>query len=196
MKKLFRYFSLSILFLNFLAFAQSTKKSAATPPMGWNSWNHFAAKIDDATVRAQADAIVNNGMRDAGYVYINIDDTWQGERDAQGFIHANSKFPDMKALADYVHSKGLKLGIYSSPGAKTCAKYEGSYGHEEQDAQSYANWGIDYLKYDLCSFRENMKQADSPEAAHKMMVDAYTKNESCSGENWTADRIQPLSVWR
>ena len=175
MKKLFRFFSISILLLNFSGFAQSVKKLAATPPMGWNSWNHFAAKIDDATMRAQADAIVSNGMRDAGYIYINIDDTWQGERDAQGFIHSNSKFPDMKALADYVHSKGLKLGIYSSPGAKTCAKYEGSYGHEEQDAQTYANWGIDYLKYDLCSFRENMKQAESPEAAHKMMVDAYTK---------------------
>src|ERR1700722_3072571 len=93
-------------------------KIAATPPMGWNSWNHFARKIDDATVRAQADAMVSSGMRDAGYVYINIDDTWEAERDAQGTIHANSKFPDMKALADYVHGKRLKLGIYSSPGPK------------------------------------------------------------------------------
>jgi len=150
-------------------------KLAATPPMGWNSWNHFAGKIDDATVRVQTDAMVSNGMRDAGYIYINIDDTWQGERDAQGIIHSNSKFPDMKALADYVHSKGLKLGIYSSPGLKTCAKYEGSYGHEDQDAKTYADWGIDYLKYDLCSFRDMMKQADSPESAHKMMVDAYIK---------------------
>lgn len=152
-----------------------TVKLAATPPMGWNSWNHFAKEISDAIVRAQADAMVSSGMRDAGYVYVNIDDTWEGERDAKGFIHPNSKFPDMKALADYVHSKGLKLGIYSSPGPKTCAKYEGSYGHEEQDAQTYAEWGIDYLKYDLCSFRDMMKQAGSPEAAHKMMIDAYTK---------------------
>ena len=89
--------------------------------MGWNSWNHFAGKIDDATVRAQADAMVSSGMRDAGYIYINIDDTWEAERDSQGIIHTNSKFPDMKALADYVHAKGLKLGIYSSPGPKTCA---------------------------------------------------------------------------
>src|SRR2546427_8665397 len=111
-----------------------TPPVAATPPMGWNSWNHFARKIDDATVRAQADAMVSSGMRDAGYGYINIDDTWEGERDAKGVIHPNSKFPDMKALADYAHSKGLKLGIYSSPGPQTCAKYEGSYGHEEQDA--------------------------------------------------------------
>jgi alpha-galactosidase len=152
-----------------------TPKAAATPPMGWNSWNHFAEKIDDATVRAQADAIVSNGMKDAGYVFINIDDTWQGERNPQGEIQANSKFPDLKALADYVHSKGLKLGIYSSPGPKTCANYEGSYGHEEQDAQSYAKWGIDYLKYDLCSFEEKMKAAGSTDAAHRLMVGAYRK---------------------
>ncbi|MGB9467162.1 MAG: glycoside hydrolase family 27 protein [Candidatus Acidiferrum sp.] len=152
-----------------------TPAVAATPPMGWNSWNHFAEKIDDATVRAQADAMISSGMRDAGYLYINIDDTWEAERDAQGIIHANSKFPDMKALADYVHAKGLKLGIYSSPGPKTCAGFEGSYGHEEQDAQTYAAWGIDYLKYDLCSFDKKMEAAGSPEAAHKLMLDAYTK---------------------
>src|SRR5215467_388281 len=155
--------------------AQQPAKLAATPPMGWNSWNHFNKQIDDATIRAQADAMVASGMRDAGYVYVNIDDTWEGERDAQGIIHSNSKFPDMKALADYVHSKGLKLGIYSSPGPKTCGKYEGSYGHEEQDAQTYADWGIDYLKYDLCGLRDMMKDAPTPEAAHKMMMDAYAK---------------------
>ncbi|HJX96073.1 MAG TPA: glycoside hydrolase family 27 protein [Candidatus Acidoferrum sp.] len=167
-------FSLLLLFMAPKSLAQ-TSTVAATPPMGWNSWNHFAGKIDDATVRAQADAMVSSGMRDAGYVYINIDDTWQAERDAQGVIHANSRFPDMKALADYVHGKGLKLGIYSSPGPKTCAKFEGSYGHEEQDAQTYGAWGMDYLKYDLCSFGKIMEAADSPEAAHKLMVDAYEK---------------------
>lgn len=148
---------------------------AATPPMGWNSWNHFRNKVDDATIRAQAEAMVSSGMRDAGYVYINIDDTWEGERDAQGNIQPNQKFPDMKALADFVHSKGLKLGIYSSPGAKTCARFEGSLGHEQQDASTYAAWGIDYLKYDLCGLRDQMKAAGSPEAAHKIMVDAYVK---------------------
>jgi alpha-galactosidase len=107
-------------------------KIAATPPMGWNSWNHFAEKVDDATIRATADALVSTGLRDAGYIYLNIDDTWAGKRDASGVIHPNEKFPDMKALADYVHSKGLKLGIYSGPGPKTCAGYEGSLGHEEQ----------------------------------------------------------------
>jgi len=162
------------LFLTFPAMAQKNSL-AERPPMGWNSWNHFHNKIDDASVRAQAEAMVSSGMRDAGYTYINIDDTWEGERDAKGNIQANSKFPDMKALADFVHSKGLKLGIYSSPGAKTCAKFEGSLGHELQDAQTYAAWGIDYLKYDLCGLREEMKTAPTPEAAHKIMIDAYTK---------------------
>ena len=148
---------------------------AALPPMGWNSWNHFKDKVDDASVRAAAEAMVSSGMRDAGYVYVNIDDTWEGERDAQGRITTNSKFPDMKALADFVHSKGLKLGIYSSPGALTCAKYAGSLGHEVQDAQTYAAWGIDYLKYDLCGLRVEMKAAPTPEAAHKIMFDAYVK---------------------
>jgi alpha-galactosidase len=152
-----------------------TPAIAATPPMGWNSWNHFEGKVDDATIRAQAEAMVSSGMRDAGYSYINIDDTWEGGRDSSGVIHSNSKFPDMKALADFVHSKGLKVGIYSSPGPKTCAKYEGSYGHELQDAQTYAAWGIDYLKYDLCGLRDQMKAAGSPEAAHKIMMDAYVK---------------------
>jgi alpha-galactosidase len=143
--------------------------------MGWNSWNHFGGKVSDAVIRAQADAMVRSGMRAVGYVYVNIDDTWEGERDAQGSIHPNAKFPDMRALADYVHSKGLKLGIYSSPGPKTCAGYEGSYGHEEQDARTYAAWGIDYLKYDLCGLRPLMAKAPSKAAAHQMMLDAYRR---------------------
>ncbi len=108
---------------------------AKTPPMGWNSWNRFRAEVSDKMVREIADAMVSSGMKDAGYVFVNIDDTWEGTRDAAGNITTNSKFPDMKALADYVHSKGLKLGIYSSPGPKTCAGYEGSYQHEAQDAK-------------------------------------------------------------
>jgi alpha-galactosidase len=125
---------------------------ARTPPMGWNSWNKFRNQVSDKMVREMADAIAKSGMKAAGYVYVNIDDTWEGaHRDAQGNITTNNKFPDMKALADYVHSKRLKLGIYSSPGPKTCAGYEGSYQHEEQDAKTYAGWGIDYLKYDWCS---------------------------------------------
>jgi alpha-galactosidase len=124
---------------------------AMTPPMGWNSWNKFNRNVDDKSVREIADAMVASGMRDAGYIYVNIDDTWEAGRDKDGNIQSNEKFPDMKALADYVHSKGLKLGIYSGPGRKTCAGYEGSYGHEAQDAMTWAKWGIDYLKYDWCS---------------------------------------------
>ncbi len=140
---------------------------AATPPMGWNSWNHFAGKVTDADVRAAADALVATGMRDAGYVYVNIDDTWEGKRDHHGRIRSNGKFPDMRALADYVHSKGLKLGIYSSPGPYTCAHYAGSYRHERQDAATYAGWGIDYLKYDMCSYGSMMeKKYGKPSAAN------------------------------
>jgi alpha-galactosidase len=144
---------------------------AKTPPMGWNSWNKFAGRVDDAAVRGMADAMVSNGMKAAGYQYINIDDTWQGTRDAQGNITTNKKFPDMKALADYVHGKGLKIGIYSSPGPNTCAGYEGSYGHEEQDARTYAAWGIDYLKYDWCGAR-NLYTDDGMQALYQIMGDA------------------------
>ncbi len=125
---------------------------AKTPPMGWNSWNQFKGRVTDQLVRETADAIVASGMRDAGYVYVNIDDTWEAaQRDANGNIRTNNKFPDMKKLADYVHSKGLKLGIYSGPGPKTCAGYVASFEHEAQDAKTFAGWGIDYLKYDWCS---------------------------------------------
>ncbi len=167
---------LAALFMPATLFAQTTTL-AATPPMGWNSWNLFAGRVNDADVRAAADAMVSSGMKDAGYIYVNIDDTWQGERDAQGNIHANSKFPDMKALADYVHSKGLKIGIYSGPGAQTCAKYAGSLGHEAQDAKTYADWGFDYLKYDLCSYRQNMDQEapNDPAKRTQMMKEAYEK---------------------
>ncbi len=136
---------------------------AKTPPMGWNSWNLFAGKVNDQIIRTMADAMVSSGMRDAGYIYINIDDTWEGTRDAQGNIRPNSKFPNMKALADYVHSKGLKFGIYSSPGPRTCAGYPASYGHEAQDARTFASWGVDYLKYDWCS--ASMIYKNSQEAA-------------------------------
>jgi alpha-galactosidase len=151
---------------------------AATPPMGWNSWNHFAEKVTDADVRAAADAMVASGMKDAGYVYVNIDDGWQGTRDGDGNIQPNSKFPDMKGLADYVHANGLRLGIYSSPGPKTCGGFEGSYGHEEQDAESYARWGVDFLKYDLCSFEDVMKlhdPAQDPGKVNAEMKAAYMK---------------------
>ncbi|WP_419810064.1 glycoside hydrolase family 27 protein [Sphingomonas sp.] len=125
---------------------------AATPPMGWNSWNRFQCNIDEAKVRAVADAMVASGMRDAGYRYVVVDDCWQGARDADGFITADAaRFPaGIKALADYVHARGLLFGIYSDAGAKTCGGRPGSQGHEYQDALTYARWGVDYLKYDWC----------------------------------------------
>jgi alpha-galactosidase len=166
-----------IAFLALTPLAISQTQLAATPPMGWNSWNWFAGKVTDKDVRQAADLLVSSGMRDAGYIYVNIDDTWQGHRDASGVLHPNEKFPDMKALADYVHSKGLKLGIYSSPGPQTCARYEGSLGHEQQDADLYASWGIDFLKYDLCSFGRNMSEAapDDRLKQNEMMQAAYEK---------------------
>jgi alpha-galactosidase len=145
--------------------------------MGWNSWNKFRNQVSDKMVREMADAIVRTGMRDAGYIYVNIDDTWEAGRDAAGNIMTNNKFPDMKALSAYIHGKGLKLGIYSSPGPRTCAGYEGSYQHEEQDAKTYAAWGIDYLKYDLCGFRD-IQRAQAPHdhaKQNQMMHDAYEK---------------------
>ena len=141
---------------------------ARTPPMGWNSWNKFHTRVSDEIVRGVADAIAGDGMRDAGYVYITIDDTWEGERDAQGILHSNNKFPDMKALADYVHGKGLKLGLYSGPGPTTCQGYEGSHGHEEQDARTWAAWGIDYLKYDWCGARMLYSDADEQPLYQRM----------------------------
>jgi alpha-galactosidase len=168
--------AVSLLSLSYAANAQSTAV-AQTPPMGWNSWNYFAGRVTDKDIRDSADQIVASGMRDAGYLYVNIDDTWEGKRNASGVLHSNEKFPDMKALADYVHSKGLKIGIYSSPGPKTCAGFEGSLGHEEQDAQLYASWGIDYLKYDLCSFHTVMqaKAPDDEAAQMRLMIAAYDK---------------------
>jgi alpha-galactosidase len=126
----------------------------ARPPMGWNSWNHFSERIDDATVRQIADAMVRTGMRDAGYKYLIVDEGWAGLRDTSGHLRGNAKFPDMKRLAEYIHSRGLLFGLYSSPGPLPCGAYPGSYGHEEADAETFATWGIDYLKYDWCSAGE------------------------------------------
>jgi alpha-galactosidase len=151
-----------------------------TPPMGWNSWNKFQDKFDDATVRTMADAMVSSGMRKAGYTYIVVDEGWTSGRDANGKIIGNRRFPDMKALADYVHSKGLKIGIYSSPGPQSCSGqlgggYQGSYGHEEEDAQTFADWGYDYLKYDWCSAGSIYQGREEHRGAYQKMGDALLK---------------------
>jgi len=150
-------------------FAQKWENLAETPQMGWNSWNKFACNINEELIRDMADAMIDEGLLDAGYVYLNMDDCWHGQRDELGFIQADpEKFPNgIKALADYVHSKGLKFGIYSDAGRKTCGGRPGSYGHEYQDAIQYAKWTIDYLKYDWCE-TEGINQ----KAAYPLMRDA------------------------
>jgi len=139
-----------------------------TPPMGWNSWNVWGLSVDNDKVCAAADAFEKTGLADHGWRYINIDDGWEApERTKNGEIVCNQKFPDMKATSDYVHSKGLKFGIYSSPGPLTCGGYLGSYQHELQDVQSYAKWGVDYLKYDWCSYFDVCKNAQDIEELKK-----------------------------
>jgi len=150
--------------------AQKFEGLAPTPPMGWNSWNIFGTDIHEQLVRDIADAFVELGLRDAGYRYIVLDDGWMlRERDGNGnLVPDPEKFPSgMKALADYVHERGLKFGLYNCAGDKTCAGYAGSRGHEYQDALQYASWGVDYLKYDWCSTEKL-----NAEEAYKTMRDA------------------------
>jgi alpha-galactosidase len=156
------------------------EKLAITPPMGWNHWYAHYSRISDKIVREVADIMVSSGMADAGYQFVNIDDCWplkktdsiqmEQLRDGKGNIIPNKKFPDMKSLTDYIHSKGLKAGIYSSPGPLTCAGFTGSYQHEEQDARQFAEWGFDFLKYDLCSYRKISGKDQGPESYKKPYI--------------------------
>lgn len=162
---------------------------ALTPPLGWNSWNCFACAIDQDKVKAAADAMVSSGLADHGWSYINIDDCWMVKpdsddpivggktRDQNGNMNTNRKFPDIKALTDYVHSKGLKIGIYSGPGPRTCAGYEACYLHEEADARQFAAWGFDYLKYDWCDYEQIAKDHSLAELMkpYKVMRNALDK---------------------
>lgn len=149
--------------------AQKFDSLALVPPMGWNSWNKFGCNVNEKMIMEMADAMVSSGMRDVGYQYIVIDDCWQVGRDKDGNILPDPvNFPSgMKALADYIHSKGLKFGVYSDAGSKTCAGRPGSRGHEYQDARAYASWGVDYLKYDWCN-----TGTQNAEASYKTMRDA------------------------
>ena len=174
---------------------------AATPPMGWNSWNHFACNVDEAKIRGAADAMASSGMKAAGYRYVVIDDCWQKSRDDAGNIVADpERFPSgIKALADYVHSKGLKFGIYSDAGLRTCGERPGSMGHEYQDAKTYASWGVDYLKYDWC----NAAPANAT-ASYTLMAMALRDSgrdillSICEwGKNRPGDWAQPVGhMWR
>jgi alpha-galactosidase len=166
---------------------------ALTPPMGWNSWYCFFDGVTDEMMRSAADAMVNTGMINHGYCYVNIDDGWSMKpgsddpalngpaRNHNGMINANKKFPDMKALTDYIHSKGLKAGIYTSPGPLTCAGYVGSYQHEELDAQRFAQWGFDFLKYDWCSYNQvardhSREELRKPYALMKAALDKQNRD--------------------
>ena len=150
---------------------------ALTPPLGWNSWNVWGASVDDAKVRAAAEAMLSSGLAAHGFQFVNIDDGWEGTRDANGVLQPNKKFPDMKGLADFVHSKGLKIGIYSSPGPTTCQGLAGSYRYEEIDARTWSEWGFDLLKYDWCSYERIAKDRslDELKRPYVVMRDALRK---------------------
>ncbi|ATY13495.1 alpha-galactosidase [Amycolatopsis sp. AA4] len=184
---------------------------AQTPPLGWNSWNAYRCGIDQTKIKAAADAAVSRGLKDAGYRYVNIDDCWQAStRDAQGNLRPDpARFPDgIKALADYVHGKGLKLGIYATPGTRTCANIWdnypgtlGSKGHEAQDAQTFASWGADYLKYDWCQADRDGVDAkkaftamrDALAATGRPIVYSIHREPQLPVESW---RPQVANSWR
>ena len=143
---------------------------ARTPPMGWNSWNVWGPSVDANKVLAAAESLERSGLTAHGFQYVVIDDTWEGTRDAQGNIRPNGKFPDMRKLADTLHARGLKLGIYSSPGSKTCEDFAGSLDHEQRDAATYAGWGVDLLKYDWCSYEDLAPGHSLAELQHPYLV--------------------------
>jgi len=145
---------------------------AKTPPMGWASREKLGAMIDDDTIRQAAEGLDETKLRDAGFVYVEIDEGWQGGRDASGALRGNEKFPDMKALGDYIHSKGLKFGLESSAAPKSCGGFEGSYGHEAEDAKTFASWGVDYLSYDGCGAETLYPTQAEQQAAYQRMAEA------------------------
>ena len=174
---------------------------ALTPPMGWNSWNKFGCNVSEDLIKSMADGMVSSGMKDAGYQYVVIDDCWQVSRDADGNIVPDAqRFPSgMKELGDYIHSKGLKFGIYSDAGKKTCAGRPGSMGHEYQDALSYAKWGVDYLKYDWCyTGKRNAEEAygtmrDALKAAGRPIVFSMCEWGTAKPWLWAQDTG---NLWR
>lgn len=171
-------------------------KILLTPPLGWNSWNAWGMAVSDERVRQSANGMITSGLVNHGWTYINIDDGWQGERDADGNILTNEKFPDMEGLGDYLHSLGLKYGIYSSPGATSCGGLTGALNHEAQDVKTWASWGVDYIKYDWCSYTDYLKEKGKTqedwtveEQVHpfKLISDAIQENDRdivLSVANW------------
>ena len=184
-----------------------THKLAQTPPMGWNSWNVWGTSVTADKVRAAADAFVKLGLADYGYNYVNIDDAWEAGRDAQGNIETNEKFGDMPTLTAYVHGLGMKVGIYSSPGTKTCGNYTGSWHHEAQDAKTWASWGIDYLKHDWCSYGQisrgdTLEELQKPYLVMRQGLDAsgrdivYSLCQYGMGDVWKWGEDVGADLWR
>ncbi|WP_050982095.1 putative Ig domain-containing protein [Mucilaginibacter paludis] len=182
---------------------------ALTPPMGWNSWNCWGLNVSEEKVKSSAKEMILNGLADYGWNYVNVDDGWQApERSPSGKLLPNSKFADMKGLGDLLHGAGLKFGIYSSPGAKTCGGFLGSLGHERVDADTYAAWGVDYLKYDLCSYSDNtagdttlfaqqkpyMVMRDALKQQHRDMV--YSICQYGIHDVWKWGRTMDGNLWR
>lgn len=180
---------------------------ALTPPMGWNSWNVWAGAVNQQRVQDAGQAMIDSGLADVGYSTVNIDDTWEGPRGADGMITANQKFPDMKGLADSLHAMGLHIGIYSGPGPTTCAGFPASYRHEKDDATAYAKWGFDYLKYDWCSYGEISKGDTRYELEKPYLVMSDCLRQSgrdivfslCQygmGDVWNWGRFVGGNLWR
>ncbi|HEU4553640.1 MAG TPA: glycoside hydrolase family 27 protein [Chitinophaga sp.] len=207
MSKQFRYGLMTgclLFFISTCSLYAQTDSLALTPPMGWNSWNLFEDEVSETLVKEIADAMVSSGMLAAGYTYIVMDDFWVGGRDAKNRLYADRKrFPNgIKALADYVHGKGLKLGIYSDAAPLTCGGVTGSYNFEELDAQTFADWGIDYLKYDYCNapadvvtaFARYKKMGDALKQTHRPIV--YSICEWGQRQPWLWAKAAGGHLWR
>ena len=181
---------------------------AQTPPMGWNSWNAYGCGVTENRVKSAADDLIQTGLARRGYSFVNVDDCWQGTRDRRG-LHANKKFGDMKELGDFLHARGLKFGIYSSPARTTCAGYTGSFGHELEDARTFASWGVDYLKYDYCSYARDARSVGragviEPFAIMRTALDnsgrdmVYSVANAGKSEDWSWAGLLPTraNLWR
>ncbi len=190
-----------------LTIVGGNRKVALTPPMGWNSWYCWSSHITADKMMAHADIMVKSGLAGHGYQYVNIDDCWEGGRDSTGEIQTNERFPDMKAMADYIHGRGLKFGIYSSPGPQTCSGYEGTYRHEVQDAKTYARWGVDFFKHDWCSYGKIAKDGSLPELQKPYAIMRYALDASgrdmvyslCQygmGNVWEWGDLVGANMWR
>ena len=191
-----------------LTFIAGRYQLAQTPPMGWNSWNAYGCGVTENRVKAAAADLIQSGLARRGYSYVGVDDCWQGARTRQG-LHANAKFGDMKQLGDFLHQRGLKFGIYSSPARTTCAGYNGSFGYEIEDARTFASWGVDYLKYDYCSYARDARSVGragtiEPFALMRVALDnsgrdmVYSVANSGKSEEWKWAGLPPVraNLWR